>query len=135
MWPDQQLNMTNMKDVFGKGVDSENQYYLCAEKGGVIVGFCSLAVKNNLWQQGKLGHIDEIVVEETFRGNGIGKELLNRISQTARTLGCKRIELDSAHHRKEAHEFYEKNGFENRALLFSKTLDSQQGTTADKPCR
>lgn len=125
LWPDQQVNETAMKEVFTNGLHSKNHYYLCVENDGKIIGFCSLSIKNNLWQQGKLGHVDEIVIAETRRGLGIGTELLTRITQVAKSMGCKRVELDSAHHRTEAHIFYEKNGFKNRALLFSKNLNSQ----------
>lgn len=111
-----------MKQVFEKGICSEHQHYLCVEVDKRIVGFCSLTVKNNLWQQGNLGHIDELVVEESFRRKGIGTELLHRLIRVAEEKGCRRIELDSALHRTKAHGFYEKNGFENRALLFSKIL-------------
>ena len=39
--------------------------------------------------------------------------------------GCASIELDSAFHREDAHRFYESQGFENRAFLFSKSLRSE----------
>lgn len=122
LWPDRHLNEATMKQVFENGIRSEHQHYLCVEVDERIVGFCSLSVKNNLWQQGNLGHIDELVVDESFRRKGIGTELLDRIIRIAAEKGCRRIELDSALHRTKAHEFYEKCGFKNRALLFSKIL-------------
>jgi hypothetical protein len=33
-----------------------------------------------------------------------------------------RVELESAFHRKKAHAFYERQGFENRGYLFSKPI-------------
>ena len=66
LWPDQQLSDASLKKVFNKGITSECQYYLCAEIDRRIVGFCSLTVNNNLWQQGNLGHIDELIVDESF---------------------------------------------------------------------
>jgi GNAT superfamily N-acetyltransferase len=79
--------------------------------------------KDNLWQQGNLGHIDEIIVDKSHRKKGIGKQLLERIVAVAEEKECKRIELDSAFHRKTAHEFYKTNGFEDRAFLYSKPLN------------
>jgi glucosamine-phosphate N-acetyltransferase len=126
LWPDQPLNDAIMRQVFENGICSEHQYYLCVEADERIVGFCSLTVKNNLWQQGNLGHIDELVVDEPFRRRGIGKELLNRIIQIAEEKGCMRIELDSAFNRTKAHDFYEKNEFKKRALLFSRIVSHSQ---------
>jgi len=48
---------------------------------------------------------------------------LNAIIAIAKERGCTRIELDSAFHRKEAHQFYERNGFGNRAYLFLEIID------------
>ena len=73
---------------------------------------------------GNLGHIDELIVDKKFRGQGIGQSLLEKMTEIARENDCKRIELDSAFNRREAHVFYEKSGFENRAYLFSKKLDT-----------
>jgi len=88
-----------------------------------IIGFCSLTIKNNLWQAGNLGHIDELIVDDNYRGKGVGSKLMDEITRIAKENQCKRIELDSAFHRKEAHRFYENEGYENRAYLFSKEIE------------
>jgi ribosomal protein S18 acetylase RimI-like enzyme len=90
--------------------------------GNRVVGLGSLTVKDNLWQEGKIAYIEEIVVHEDLRGKGIGTQLLEQLVRSAKEAGCRRVELDSAFHRKEAHGFYERHGFENRAFLFSKVL-------------
>jgi GNAT superfamily N-acetyltransferase len=96
--------------------------FTCVNPQGASVGFCSLTIKDNLWQQGFLGNIDELVVEESFRGKGIGKILVETIIDIARKIGCKKVELDSSLHRKRAHKFYQDMGFETRAYLFSKSI-------------
>ena len=122
LWPDLDVNTPQMRQCFQRGLQSPNQRYLCAVLDGDVVGFGSLNVKNNLWQQGQIGHVDELVVSPRHRRQGIGSALLQRIAETAAEMGCKRLELDSAHHRSQAHTFYERLGFHNRALLFSKPL-------------
>jgi GNAT superfamily N-acetyltransferase len=99
------------------------QVYLCAIDETKVVGFASMTIKNNLWRLANLGHIDEMIVDEKHRGSGLGTQLLQEIIEHARRRGCVRVELDSSFHRKMAHAFYERNGFENRAYLFSKRLD------------
>jgi GNAT superfamily N-acetyltransferase len=95
---------------------------MVAYDGETIIGFVTLAIKNSLWQEGNLGWIDELVVDKNHQGKGIGTRLVRAITKVAVNKHCKRIELDSAFHRKQAHRFYEKNGFERRAFLFSKIL-------------
>jgi GNAT superfamily N-acetyltransferase len=122
LWPDEELNRPGLKNVFDCALVSDSKVYLCAVDGESVTGFVSLTIKNNLWQAAKLGHIDELVVDQKHRGRGLGTRLLNAIMAVAKERGCTRVELDSAFHRKEAHTFYERHGFENRAYLFSKSL-------------
>jgi GNAT superfamily N-acetyltransferase len=122
LWPDKSLDRDSLCQVYRRGLASALQRFLCAVEGENIVGFCSLTVKNNLWQAGYLAHIDELVASEEKRGLGIGGALLAAIIVAAKQAGCSRVELDSAFRRAEAHKFYQRQGFENRAYLFSNPL-------------
>ena len=122
LWPDKELDKAALKRVYERGVEATLEVYLCAVIGDDVVGFASLTIKNNLWQAGTIGHIDELVVHEGHRGHGLGTQLLNEIVAQARQQGCARVELDSAFHRTKAHQFYERHGFENRGYLFTKPL-------------
>jgi len=48
--------------------------------------------------------------------------LIKESIKDSKDKGLKRLELDSAFHREQAHEFYLKLGFEKRAFLFSYPL-------------
>jgi GNAT superfamily N-acetyltransferase len=122
LWPEKKIDRGALKTVMNRALRSSQDVYLCAEFGGTIAGFCSLAIKNSLWQEAYIGVLSEMVVDEAFRNRGIGTALLGTIVDMARQRGCRRIELDSAFHRDEAHRFYEKAGFEKRAYLFTKEL-------------
>jgi ribosomal protein S18 acetylase RimI-like enzyme len=122
LWPKLDLNYEQLEQIYRTAVDSDRQWLIVGESENQIIGFCSLNIKNNLWQAGSLGHIDELVIDEKQRGKGYGRALIRAITEIARKNGCKRIELDSAFHRESAHDFYESLGFENRAYLFSKKL-------------
>jgi GNAT superfamily N-acetyltransferase len=122
LWPENNLDREKLKNVYERAVDSGNQIYICYRYKNRLVGFCSMTIKNNLWQQGCVAHIDELIVHENYRKKGIGKKLITEIILIARFKGCKRIELDTAFTRKKAHDFYEDLGFKNRAYIFSKVL-------------
>lgn len=122
LWPDKPLNPASLRTVFDRALVSEAQTYLCAADGERVVGFGSLTLKNNLWQEGYLAHIDELVVDGAYRGKGIGTQLLERLIALAREKDCRRVELDSAFHRKEAHGFYRQQGFADRGVIFSKIV-------------
>ncbi len=122
LWPGKTLDKRALKGVLTRGLRSPQDVYLCVEIGDDIAGFCSLAIRNSLWQEARIGTIAEMVVDEPYRKRGIGTALLGTIIDMARQKGCTRIELDSAFDREEAHRFYEKAGFVKRAYLFSREL-------------
>jgi GNAT superfamily N-acetyltransferase len=122
LWPEKRLDPASLRIVYDRALASNSQKYICATDGERVIGFGSLTVKNNLWQEGYLGHVDELVVDRDYRGRGVGTGLLEHLIVIARQLDCRRIELDSGFHRPDAHRYYERHGFENRGYLFSKVL-------------
>ena len=121
-WPNEVFNEATLRAVFGRGLLSPRQRYVCAEVQSRVVGFASLTLKTSLRQEGTIGHLDELAVDRNHRCHGIATLLVQRIEELALAVGCRHLELDSAFHRKEVHAFYEQRQFERRALLFSKAL-------------
>lgn len=122
LWSYKQLDFSAIQNVYNIALESNTQKLTVSLVDNKIIGFCSLTINNNLWQAGNLGHIDELVIDQVYRRKGFGKNMIDHITEIARKSGCKRIELDSGFHRKEAHQFYESIGYENRAYLFSMNL-------------
>ena len=122
LWPGKPLDSVSLKRVYDRTLASDRQIYLCAVCDQRVVGFGSLTIKSNLWNEAFVGYVDEMVVDGAHQGRGIGTQILDRLILWAREHGCNRIELDSAFHRKDAHAFYERRGFQSRAFLYSKLL-------------
>src|SRR5262245_26941364 len=122
LWPDEPRESDALRAAFRCAVASQSHVALCATEGGRLIGLGTLTIRNSLWQAGYIGHVEELVVDREHRRQGIGTRLLEELVAQARQRGCSRIELDSALHRHEAHRFYERHGFENRAYVFSKQL-------------
>lgn len=122
LWPNKKLNKILLKKVYTRLLNSDHEELFCAEIEGQTIGFCTLSIRDSLWQESRMGHICELIVDEAFRGKKIGTRLIKKAISVAQKRGCKKIELDSAFHRKEAHHFYRKIGFEERAFLFSKDI-------------
>jgi ribosomal protein S18 acetylase RimI-like enzyme len=122
LWPDKELNRDALMKVFSTAIRSSHNMYLCTEIDGKVVGFCSLVIIESLMVEGLAGHINELVIEESFRGMRIGAELLEAAISAAKKRKCKRIGLDSALYREGAHKFYLNQEFINSAYFFSKEL-------------
>lgn len=68
LWPDNLRDYQKMLIVYKQNLCSDYKRLICAEFQKQLIGYCSLTIKNNLWQQGYLGNIDELIIEEKFRG-------------------------------------------------------------------
>jgi ribosomal protein S18 acetylase RimI-like enzyme len=122
LWPDKKFDRRSQRLVYHAMLDSGGYELLCAERKGRVVGFASMAIQQNFWQKGRTAQVTTLVVDKTARHRGIGTLLVGELYDAARRQECKKIELDSAFHRIEAHAFYEKLGFEKRAYTFSRDV-------------
>jgi N-acetylglutamate synthase-like GNAT family acetyltransferase len=66
--------------------------------------------------------VTALVVAARHRHGGVGEKLLAQATEFAREHGCPGIELTSAHHRLDAHRFYERLGFSRTSLRFFRPL-------------
>jgi len=85
---------------------------------------CALAV----WRvhlstyAGRRFYVDDLVVDETLRGQGWGAKLLAWLEQKARELRCDTFALDSGTQRHQAHRFYFRAGMIVKSFAFHKPL-------------
>jgi GNAT superfamily N-acetyltransferase len=63
-----------------------------------------------------------IVVDETCRGQGVGRLLVETSIEQARAWGCDRLELTSRLERADAHSFYEAVGFTQTSKKFQMSV-------------
>jgi GNAT superfamily N-acetyltransferase len=72
---------------------------------------------------GRYLQASNLVVDENFRGRGIGKKILNYLENKARNLGCDKMALDSYTENKKSHSLYFNEDFYIRGFHFMKDLD------------
>lgn len=70
-----------------------------------IVGFALYFFRYSTWK-GKCLYLEDIWVEEEYRGNGIGKKLLDLVVRIAFENECKRLEWQVLEWNKPSIEFY-----------------------------
>jgi ribosomal protein S18 acetylase RimI-like enzyme len=122
LWPNLELHVDTIRDIFNQKINSENDTFFCVESESKVIGFLAFSVQYNFSRQGKYGFIGEFIIDKGYRDKGIGTDLLNKVIEYAKDKGCSSIELTSSLYRTGAHEFFLKSGFEKRAFLFSKEL-------------
>jgi GNAT superfamily N-acetyltransferase len=72
-----------------------------------LVTFYILPIIRHGWHR---GHIEDVVVRETARGQGVGTQMFDAIKKYCKDSNIKVIKLDSGLELEDAHRFYEKNG-------------------------
>ncbi len=112
--------------AFFPNLMDENIYYLVAEKEGVFAGFISLHIQTLIHHCGKVAEVQELFVDDTYRGQGIGADLLHEIEKIAQEKECELIEVASNSARSRAAEFYVKEGYSKSHVKFTKILKRPQ---------
>ena len=90
---------------------NDNPKFHCfvAESGGKITGMALVYNRYSTWK-GPIIHLEDLVVSETMRGNGLGTALLNAVVRYGAKLGVKRINWEVLDWNEPAITFYEKKG-------------------------
>lgn len=95
-----------------------NSYILVAEIGGVVVGFVNFTTRKTILHRSLSGLIDELIIAKSYRGKGIGRQLLSSAIEKSRQLGCCEVEVSTEKINIKAKEFYGQCGFMERGILF-----------------
>lgn len=123
----QKSNIENMLEKFPLMNDSNSYILIVAEDNGKVIGTVMGIICHTMVANLKSFLVMEaVVVDENYRGNGIGKEMLLDLESRAKRQGCSYIILVSGNQRKEAHKFYEALGYgEDKAKGFRKFIDAE----------
>lgn len=98
----------SLADFEAKFNATHNQTYVVAQDDKIIATGSLLIEHKFIRQLGKVGHIEDVVVDKDIRGGGWGRKILDRLVSEAKTAGCYKIILDCSQANV---PFYEKCGF------------------------
>ena len=91
--------------------DSSSHLYLCMH-GEQVVGMTTLGIYYS--PTGSKGWIEDVVVDDSVRGLGYGRQLVEHAIVEARRLGIKQLMLTSNPLRVAANKLYQQIGFERK---------------------
>ena len=84
------------------------ELWVAREDAG-IVGMATLTLATRI--SGLSARMDDVVVDESQRGKGVGKSLCEKIIERARVRGARSLHLTSRPSREAANKLYQKLGF------------------------
>jgi ribosomal protein S18 acetylase RimI-like enzyme len=83
--------------------------FMAIDDAGTIVGIATLVTFRI--PTGLRGWIEDVVVDEATRGQGVGDALTRAMVDRARELGCRTVDLTSRPSREAANRLYRRAGF------------------------
>lgn len=93
------------KDGFGKRKFFE--CFVAESEKNKVVGIALYYIKYSTWK-GKCIYLDDIIVTETLRGHGIGKQLFEAVIRVAKKMKVRKLEWQVLNWNKPAINFYKK---------------------------
>lgn len=88
----------------------------------VIVGYLSYKIKE---KHSKKLDVDQLVIDEKYRGKGLGKKLMEEVKNIALKNNCDRIELNCWMFNNNALKMYEHIGFDRQRIIYEMPLKNK----------
>ena len=96
---------------------------IVGEQDGRVIAVVSLHFIPQLALERPFARISYFSVHAAVRSQGIGRQLEQYVEAAARSHGCDRIEVHCHSRRKDAHRFYEREGYHEDPKYFIKKLN------------
>ena len=122
----QELNPGVPSDVLAQRLqDMTAQGYQCAAAfvDDCCIGVAGIWLGTRFWC-GRYLDVDNVIVDPTYRGAGIGQQLMDWVERYAHWEDCEIMVLDAYVTNHPAHKFYQRNGYQIVGYHFVKSLRS-----------
>lgn len=114
------INTGISRDEFNEFLDNtlnKNHQIYVGITNGAVIGTGTLLIESKLTHGGcKMGHIENIIISEKHRNNGMGQKMLEHLIKMATSAGCYRIDLNCT---SELEHFYNTCGFEKKHMCMN----------------
>lgn len=105
------LDFEVFETIFNENISNPKNLYLIVENEIEGLGFISFHTQNLLHHCGLVGEIQEFFIHQKYRGQGVGRALINEILNYAEENNLKSIEVTTNKKRVENVAIYENLGF------------------------
>lgn len=107
------MDKKTAEKIFDKINSNPDHIVAVAVIEGKIVGSTTLLIETKfIHNGGKVGHIEDVVVDKKYQKKGIGEKIVMYLLRYAKDQGCYKTILDCTD---EVKPFYEKLGFKHNA--------------------
>jgi ribosomal protein S18 acetylase RimI-like enzyme len=101
-------------------LSGSDRHILLARRGDTVCGLLSYSVRADLFHGGNSVLIEELVVEQEYRGEGLGGALMDALIEKVKGLDCKELCLAVMPDNEGAIRFYKRHGLTEEALFLER---------------
>ena len=106
------LSFARFTQTFRSVLENPGMMTFVAAANGDVVGLATISFRPQLRLTADLFSIDEFVIADRVRGQGVGRRFLEHLKGVAKQAGARRLELETNRARASYQRgFYVKNGF------------------------
>lgn len=123
--PDLYVNMEHIysMDQFKEMIENEDMISVVAEENRSVVGICFVSMRaKTCMVKRRTAYMDDLCVDEAYRGKGIGRFLYEHVKMRAKEMGAERLDLMVWDFNENARRFYEKMGMKPQRYIMEEHL-------------
>lgn len=113
-------------DIQKTKLDNAYSIKLHVERDGKVVGWAFLIVLKTDRHTEPHGVMENVYVEQEYRGQGIGTALVEALIEEAKAQGCYKLLGQSRYSKPEVHALYERFGFKDWGKNFRMDLKESE---------
>jgi GNAT superfamily N-acetyltransferase len=102
----------NQRKISAKGI----KFSITKDKTQIARAF--LYIMHNDLHKEPFGLMEDVYVEESYRGKGLGTKIVKQLIKAAQKEGCYKLIATSRYNRPKVHKLYTKLGFKKQGLEF-----------------
>jgi ribosomal protein S18 acetylase RimI-like enzyme len=102
---------------------------ILAEARGQVVGLLSYSIRPDLYHAGNSCLIEELIVQETFRGQGVGSALMTELFTRLAYEDCVEVSVTTMADNTPAIQFYRSQDLTDDAVYLEKHFQLDTGGT------
>jgi PhnO protein len=114
-----EMPFQQFEQIYSHNINDENVHYIVAGDNEQLVAFGSVHIQRLLHHSERAAEIHELVVRDCYRGQGIGRRLINKLIEISQQNECELIEVCCNRKRVDTHKFYEQCGLNKSHYKFT----------------
>lgn len=92
------------------------------EEAGAVQGVVTVWLRESLFHSGPVALIDELIIDQDRRGQGVGSRLVEYVVGVCARLGCAEVEVSTETDNRAARAFYAAHDFVEQGVLLEREL-------------